>query len=61
MYIQSIGWHLRCQCNFHMHRYLLHNILVHALLYLIHLLPHVLCRILGYLRVYLFFFCVNYY
>ena len=42
---------------FHICQYLLHNLLGRFLLFLVHLLLHVLCRNLGHWNTHLFWFC----
>ena len=55
--LQSNGWHLRCQSHFHMRRCLLHDLLVHILLYLVHLSPHALLHVLVHWNFQLFRLC----
>ena len=51
---KSNGWYMICQSDFHMLRYLLHDLLWCFLIYLIHLFPHIIYFFLGHWNVHLF-------
>ena len=52
--LQSNGWHMRCQFHFHVRRRPFHVLLGRVLLYLVHLILHVLCYDLCHWNVHLF-------